>query len=419
MADVAILGAGICGLSAAYYLCNQGIKCKLIEKQKGIGGIACSYKINDFWIEKYYHHLYRTDKTFLKLVEELGIKNKIIWRESTIAFFHKNRFYNFSQPWHLIAFKPLKFLERIKFGMNVLVLGKEPDLENMTAEEWLVKKWGQNIYSIIFKPLLSMKFGNDMKNASAAFVHGRLKARADSRKGSKEILGYIDGGFEVFMQALTKYLKKNGCEILTETEVTALEKQKDTFMLRTKDKDIQSKIVLSTIPLTVLSDISDFKTNIDYRPVVCMVLGSQKNITDFYWTNVLDKDLPFGAVIEHTNWIKDKYDVHITYFVNYCNQDSELFLMNEKEITKHFTEGIQKINPEIKEEDILWYRVSKDEHATPVFDKNYRNKIPSTQTNIDGLYLAGSFQVYPESRNMNKIIEKGFEAAELIIESIK
>jgi thioredoxin reductase len=41
--------------------------------------------------------------------------------------------------------------------------------------------------------------------------------------------------------------------------------------------------------------------------------------------------------------------------------------------------------------------------------------MPETRTSIEGLYVAGTFRVYPGSRNMNNVLDDGFRAADLIL----
>ena len=50
-----IIGGGLAGLAAAYRLAGKD-EIILIEKEPVLGGMASSYRINDYHIEKYYHY---------------------------------------------------------------------------------------------------------------------------------------------------------------------------------------------------------------------------------------------------------------------------------------------------------------------------------------------------------------------------
>jgi phytoene dehydrogenase-like protein len=56
MTDVAIVGAGFTGLSAALELARNGFKVTVIEKDREPGGLAGSFTVGDQRLEKFYHH---------------------------------------------------------------------------------------------------------------------------------------------------------------------------------------------------------------------------------------------------------------------------------------------------------------------------------------------------------------------------
>ena len=65
---ICIIGAGIAGLSAAYNLSKIGHEVSIYESSPFAGGQASTIKIDDFEIEKAYHHLFVTDKAILKMM---------------------------------------------------------------------------------------------------------------------------------------------------------------------------------------------------------------------------------------------------------------------------------------------------------------------------------------------------------------
>ena len=84
--NTAIIGAGLSGLCAGYELSKKGIDVAIFES-KNIGGLASSYHVNDYHIEKYYHHIFRSDETILKLIDELGLNNKLEWLKGTTCYY--------------------------------------------------------------------------------------------------------------------------------------------------------------------------------------------------------------------------------------------------------------------------------------------------------------------------------------------
>ena len=76
---IGIIGGGIAGLTAGYRLSKEGVNVILFEKDKVLGGLAGVIKIDDFLIEKYYHHIFTTDFEIIRLIEDLGLQEKLTW----------------------------------------------------------------------------------------------------------------------------------------------------------------------------------------------------------------------------------------------------------------------------------------------------------------------------------------------------
>ena len=74
MKEIAILGAGIGGMAAAYDLARAGHKVVIYEASDTVGGLASGFKEPhwDWWVEKYYHHWFASDRHILGLIDELG-----------------------------------------------------------------------------------------------------------------------------------------------------------------------------------------------------------------------------------------------------------------------------------------------------------------------------------------------------------
>jgi len=74
---VAIIGGGILGLTLAYELSHKGYNVSIIEKNSDWGGLASGLKIGDTYLEKYYHHWFRSDHDIQELIKELGLEHKM------------------------------------------------------------------------------------------------------------------------------------------------------------------------------------------------------------------------------------------------------------------------------------------------------------------------------------------------------
>lgn len=433
--DIVILGGGVATLGVAYYLTNKGYNPIIIEKENSLGGLASSYKINNFRIDNYYHLIFSTDDILLKIINDLGLNDRLVWKKVRMDMYYKDRFYPFTSPFDLLLFRPLKFLDRIRFGINILKLRRTESfeyLDSFTAKEWIINNWGIDIYNKIFFPLLKIKFGTSMDKTSAAFVFGRVKARASSRSKmlTSEKFGYVTGGFQVIIDKLEERLKRKGCKIVTKAKITELKKDKKgfeiTFILNNRRKKIKTDSVINTLPLPVLSQLlKNFDktfTNkikqVEYQGIICASMGLKNKLSNSYWININSDRIPFGGVIEHTNFVPSEYyeGQPIAYMFNYVGQEHRYWKMSDKEIIEEYFKGLLIMFKDFKRENVLWYKVSRNKHATPIFTKGYGEKVKGINDSYKGLKFAGSYLIYPKSRNVNNIIKSGFEAAKSILQ---
>ena len=61
--STAVLGGGALGLTLAYRLAQGGERVVVFEREPEAGGLAAGFRVgeNGPWLEKFYHHLFRTD----------------------------------------------------------------------------------------------------------------------------------------------------------------------------------------------------------------------------------------------------------------------------------------------------------------------------------------------------------------------
>ncbi len=184
MKEALILGGGLSGLSAGYELSKAGYKVRIIESDSIPGGLARFFPVAKTWLDVYYRHVFTSNDTFLRLVEEMNLTNKMIWKKTLMGFFYDGKIYR-ATPFNLLFdFKPLSFSDRINFGLLVLkILRKKDwkDLDSITAKDWITDNYGQKCYDVIFKPLMKIKWGRIADEISAAWLWGRIKPRAQSR----------------------------------------------------------------------------------------------------------------------------------------------------------------------------------------------------------------------------------------------
>mgnify|MGYP000715317131 CR=1 FL=1 len=71
---VAVVGAGLAGLTAALRLTEAGCRVRVFERYPRPGGLARVLEIGGEPLEAFYHHLFTSDTAYVDLAEELKLK---------------------------------------------------------------------------------------------------------------------------------------------------------------------------------------------------------------------------------------------------------------------------------------------------------------------------------------------------------
>jgi protoporphyrinogen oxidase len=428
---IAVVGAGIAGMTAAYRLLDAGHEVEIFEAADYVGGLAAGFEMpaaNHARIEKYYHHIFLTDTSVRGLTEELGITSKLHWFVSQMGFYHKGTVYPFGTAPQLLAFKPLPFLDRIRFGLQALYLGKVEDwkkYEEITAYDWLKKYAGPNLLRVIWEPMLRSKFGPYFDKVAMAWFWARVHIRAKSRKGSVEKLGYYEGGFDVFCEKLAEAVRAKGGRIHLQTPIDRLIVEDGQFKgleIQGQTQSFDRLVFAASTPLflkTCPGLPEDYIQRVSVLPFIgaqCLTLVMNKSLTPMYWLNISDMEIPFLALIEHTNFAPMEWygGKHVLYIGNYLMPDHPLYNLPKDELLKAFTPHIQKVNPAFDASWVEESHLARDRWAQPVVPLHYSRLKPTYETPIQGAFLANMSLIYPEDRGTNYAVEVGNKVAKLV-----
>ena len=339
---VAVIGAGVAGLSAAYELGKAGARCDVYERWPGLGGQAATLDLGGgLLLERYYPHLFTSDRHIAGLYRELGMPAGIEWRPSSMAFFADGESHPFTTAGDLLRFAPMSLASRMRLGLAVLDLQYRrrdvAPLEGMTAKEWILRNVGQSGWDSMWGPLLRGKFGERAEEISMAWLWSKLTLRRQvkGREARGEVLGYPRGSFEPLFLALARAIERQGGRVMVDRPCARLERTREgAFELRAaapgsfrRGHDPRGferagdgeryDAVLATVPNDVFEQLLDPALadavgerylsrlhSIEYHAALCLLLEVDRRVTPFYWTNVGDGDLPFVGLVEQTNFVE-------------------------------------------------------------------------------------------------------------------
>ena len=120
MKKIAIIGAGYTGMSAAKKLLESGYDVTVYEKDEQAGGMTKTINIEEEKIEKYYRHIFKCDTYCLELIRQMGLEKQLKWLKAKMGYYTNHKKYLFGQALTLLTFKPLSWINKIKFGIGII-----------------------------------------------------------------------------------------------------------------------------------------------------------------------------------------------------------------------------------------------------------------------------------------------------------
>ena len=431
---VAIVGGGIAGLSAAYYLGKAGVAVDLFEAEKETGGLAGSFDFEGRQVERYYHFICLPDQHLIDLAEELGIKDKLNWRRTRTTFFYEGKLYQFTSPIDLLNFSPIPFRSRLNLGLDTLKWKNLKDwerLDDISAKEWMLKSLGEQAYDVIWSPLLSMKFGEYQDQVSAAWLWHRVHRVANSRKSPfhPQVMGHFTGGTETLLKSLREAIKKQGGRTFCSAPVEAVIKKSDQvagILVSGQMRGYDSVIVTVPLPQAAAlmpEELAEFRAKlrqVSFIGVVCLVIWIDRTISGAFWCNINDKRVPFNGIIETSQLNPDTArGGALIYVPHYLPVSAPRFSFSDEQLLDEFLKALPMLKPGMSKESIKGFRVFRSKFAQPICSKGFRHLVPQHTTPLKGLFLIDCTQLYPEDRTISGTIGVSKTASSLVLEHLK
>lgn len=424
---IAIIGAGFGGMAAAYDLRKAGHEVTIFETAARAGGLASGFKEPhwDWSVEKFYHHWFQSDRHMLGLIRELGWEQDVIFKRPLTVMYDRGRFYPFDSILKMALFPGLGWgLDKVRFGLVGLYLRLTNNwraLERVTADQWMLKWAGRNVYEKMWKPLLVGKFGPFYRDVNMAWMWARIKARTTR-------LGTFRGGFQAFADRFADRLTEMGVDLRLGASVNSIRRgEAGGLLVDTGQPEAFDRVLVTTSPALLARLAPELPgeylqglLSLKSMGAVVMVLSLTHRLSEegYYWFNLpKEAGYPMLALVEHTNFLEPEHfgGDHIVYAGDYLEAGHEYFSMSEAELLERFLPAFKSFNPAFERGWVKKLWVFKTNYAQPVPLLGHSVNIPSIQTPLDGLYFASMSQVYPWDRGTNFAVEIGRRAARLML----
>ena len=412
------------GLAVAYQLALDGYQPVVFEADDRVGGMAASFDFNNLRIERYYHYHCTTDSDVLQVLDELGLAEKMHWVETKMGYWYLNKLQPWGSPFALLKFHGLGLIAKIRYGLHIFTSTKRRDwspLDGVEATGWL-KRWiGSEAYDILWRSLFEYKFYEYTDNLSAAWIWSRIHRIGQSRYNMfREKLGYIDGGSETILNAMRDDILAHGGEVRLKSPISRVVIEGGVV----KGVELSGTFepfdkVVSTVPLPyvprILPDlpveIINAYQSVKNIAVVCVIAKMRKPLSNNFWVNTNDPDMDIPGLVEYTNLRPLEH--HVVYVPFYMPGEHPKYKESDEAFIERVKRYLQKINPDLHEDDFIDIQASRYRHAQPICEPGFLSKLPPIELPIKGLWVADTSYYYPEDRSMTESIKLGRDMAKM------
>lgn len=409
-------------MTLALRLAQQGEVVTLFEAAPSLGGLASAWQLGDVVWDRHYHVTLSSDSYLRSLLRELGLDDEMQWATTRTGFYIDSELYSLSSTLEFLRFPPLSLVDKIRLGATILYASRITDwktLENIPVEEWLNKWSGRSVVDKIWLPLLRAKLGDNYRETSAAFIWASIARMYAARKGGmkKESFGYAPQGYARIIQHFADALERAEVKCRLGKAVQAVTSS-GPGAVRVDLEDgtreaFDQVVVTAAAPLASricpqLTSAEKSQLNrIKYQGIICASLLLKRSLSNFYITNITDRQVPYTAVIEMTALVPREHfsGRSLVYLPMYVPSDAPEFRLTDEELRGRFVQGLERMYSHFSRTDVLSFRISRVKYLLPIPTLNYSRGVPDISTSIPGVHIVNSTHILNGTLNVNETVQ--------------
>ncbi|MBX3008856.1 MAG: protoporphyrinogen oxidase [Melioribacteraceae bacterium] len=429
---VVILGAGISGLTTAYWLFKDGFDVTILEDRKEPGGSMQTRFEEGFLTDLGPNSGLETTPLIKQIVDEVGLTDKMIYASDS----SNKRYILRNGQLHALPTSLPVFLSTKLFSLKGKLrlfaepfIGKSDDGYYQSIAQFVTRRLGTEFFDYAIDPFVSGVFAGDPHKLSvkSAFpklyrleeLYGGLvkgmfkgarerKKRNEKSKQSAKMFSFIDG-MQSFPTAIAEKLKD---KIHFESEVKSVERRDEKWIINYEHnnevKEINADIVISTLPAVNVADVfgaldSELKNHLNqiyYPPVMVLYLGFKKSavgqtLDGFgYLIPSKEKKTYLGAIwssVIFPNRCSEE-NAAFTIFIGGARM-SHLFEMQKDEligkVISEFKSQMKISDNPIFLKEHLWHKAIPQYNLGYIEHENYFDKFEKEHP---GLFVSGNFR---------------------------
>ncbi|ALF51950.1 phytoene desaturase [Nostoc piscinale CENA21] len=455
---VAIAGAGLAGLSCAKYLVDAGYTPIVLERRDVLGGLVAAWKDSDGdWYETGLHAFFGAYPNMLQLLKELGIEDRLQWKEHTLIFNQPEKPGTLSRfdvpdipsPFNIIASilrnnDMLTWEQKIRFAIGLLpaiVRGQNyvEEMDKYSFSEWLKRQGvGERVASDVFIAASKALTFINPDEVSSTILLTALNRFLQERYGSK--IAFLDGSpTERLCQPIVDYITERGGEVRLNAPLKEIVLKSDgtvkEFLLRglngEPDEVVTADFYVSAMsvdPLKVMlpepwKQMEFFQKleGLEGVPVVNLHLWFDRKLTDI--DHLLFSRSPLLSVYadmsntcrEYANPDRSMLELVLAPAKDWVSKsDEEIVAATMTELEKLFPDHFGKENPA----KLLKSHVVKTPRSVYKATPGRQQYRPPQKTPIANFFLSGSYTMQRYLGSMEGAVLSGKLTAQAICESL-
>ncbi|MFN0097637.1 MAG: NAD(P)/FAD-dependent oxidoreductase [Gemmatimonadaceae bacterium] len=419
MAEVAVVGGGVVGLTLALRWAEAGHRVTLLEGAAQPGGLAAPHLVGDVTWDRFYHVILESDRALLGLIDALGLRDRVQWGTTRTGFYTDGRFHSLSTSLDFLRFPPLSLFDKARLAATIVRASRIQDgeaLEAETVEAWLVRWSGRRTFERIWRPLLEAKLGTNWRRVSAAFIWAIIaRMYAARRSGLKrERFGHLAGGYATLLTSMRQALESRGVVLRTGAFVERLQRAGSRVRVECAGAPaLLADHAVLTIPTTriaaLLPELADEEreryARVQYQGVICASVLLDRPLGGYYVTNITDPGFPFTTVIEMSALVPPSTfgGLTLAYLPRYCPADDAWWGRSDDEIGAELLGGLRRLYPDLPTQAVRHIVISRAREVQALPTLHYRrDAVPPRTTSLGTVHVVNSAQILNGTLNANE-----------------
>jgi protoporphyrinogen oxidase len=435
--DICIIGGGLAGLAAAYFIPYK-YKVAVIEKENKFGGLLRSELVGKYLFDVGGSHIiFSKDKEIVEKMLKLLRENYITHRRNT-KIYYKGRYvkYPFENGLKdLPAEERYECLRDLIYNYIRRIKGELPEPTNFY--EWIYYVFGESIAEKYLIPYNEKLWKTNLREITLDWVGGRVPHPPidDVIKAAVglDVEGYVhqlifhyprEGGIESLAKSLVQELAAQGVELIRSDEVKKIRISDSLKIVETAENEFKCKAVVYTAPLDILPNILDSYLSQELSaklkelksvPLSVIGLGYRGEAPPFHWVYFPHDNTLFHRIAFLSNYSSvnaPKGGIALITEVSFKNIE-EMKSKSDDQIIDKVVSDLESVGIIRSSKDIEVAKVWRWDRAYIIYDINRAEIIDKVRTLLkeEGIFLHGRFGSW-EYLNMDAVFKKSVKLAE-------